>query len=289
MSKEAAQAHLDTYLAQVHRHLKGLPDAEVRETLAELRSHVLDKLEGEMSVGRIEAAIAELGSPRDVARVNVTERVAADLETNRSPWRVLRAVGRLASLSVYGLFAFLVSFTGYAAAAAFLVTAAVKPFAWNHAGLWVEQGGPETYSWSWRHLGIGDGSHNGHELLGFLDHPHPGTAAGLSCWAGSPGASASSASASWAAGQESRAEILPHRGRWPRGPGGGVPPRALQLKPLSRSATAPPCGEHLGAPGRGRDGCGSHDRAPDSQVLAPTATTRPTPPHPGRWRACPSP
>jgi len=137
MSKDAAQAHLDTYLAQVHRHLRGLPDAEVRETLAELRSHVLDKVAGDFTVPRVEAAIAELGSPREVARVNVTERVIADLEESRSPLRVLRSVGRLASLSLYGTFAFLVSFLGYGSAAAFLVTALAKPFFWDKAGMWV--------------------------------------------------------------------------------------------------------------------------------------------------------
>jgi uncharacterized membrane protein len=177
MSKDAGLAHLDTYLAQVHRHLKGLPDAEVRETLAELRSHVLDKVAGDHSVTRIEAAIAELGSPREVARVNVTERVAAELETNRSPLRVLRAVGRLASLSVYGLFAFLVSFTGYATAAAFLITAAVKPFAWDRAGLWVFSKGPDVYAVSWA-LGVTDKPHTGHELLGAWIIPI-GIAAGL--------------------------------------------------------------------------------------------------------------
>jgi hypothetical protein len=177
VSKDAGQAHLDTYLAQVHRHLKGMPDAEVRETLAELRSHVLDKVAGDLSVGRIEAAIAELGSPREVARVNVTERVAADLETNRSPWRVLRAVGRLASLSVYGLFAFLVSFTGYALAAGFLITAAVKPFAWKSAGLWRTANGPDDTQISWA-LGVMGRPHHGQELLGGWIIPI-GVAAGL--------------------------------------------------------------------------------------------------------------
>jgi hypothetical protein len=136
MSKDAGLAHLDTYLAQVHRHLKALPDAEVRETLAELRSHVLDKVSGDSTAARIEAAIAQLGSPREIARANVTERVVAGLETNRSPFRVFRAVARLAGLSLYGGFAFLASFLGYGMAAAFLLTAAVKPFRPQHAGLW---------------------------------------------------------------------------------------------------------------------------------------------------------
>jgi hypothetical protein len=165
MSKDAGTAHLDTYLAQVHRHLRGLPDAEVRETLAELRSHVLDKVGGDLTPASVEAAIAQLGSPREVARVNVTERVAAELETNRSPLRVLRGVVRLASLSVFGLFTFLVSFTGYAFAVAFLITAAVKPFVWNRAGLWITTRGPDDYAASWA-LGVTDNPHRGHEILG---------------------------------------------------------------------------------------------------------------------------
>ncbi|HEY8004903.1 MAG TPA: hypothetical protein VIE16_11780 [Phenylobacterium sp.] len=177
MSDDAWKAHLDTYLAQVHRHLGGLPEPDVRETLAELRSHVLDKVAGNLSVQSIETAIAALGSPREVARVNVTERVAAELETNRSPWRVIRAIGRLASLSVYGLFAFLVSFVGYAAAAAFLITAAVKPFAWQRAGLWRTSPGPDSYSMSWA-LGVTDKPHAGQEILGGWIIPI-GLAAGL--------------------------------------------------------------------------------------------------------------
>ncbi len=175
MSNDAGKAHLNTYLAQVQRHLGGLPHAEARETLAELRSHVLDKVAGDLSVKAVEAAIAELGAPREVARLNVTERVAAELEINRSPLRVLRAVGRLASLSVYGLFAFLVSFAGYAAAAAFLITAAVKPFAWRSAGLWRLPDGPDRYSWA---LGVTDKPHSGQELLGGWIIPI-GLAAGL--------------------------------------------------------------------------------------------------------------
>src|SRR3954451_11786756 len=77
MTKDAAMAHLDTYLAQVRRGLKGLSEAEIREVLLELRAHVLDKVEGNLTPRSVETALAELGSPRDVARINVTERVAA--------------------------------------------------------------------------------------------------------------------------------------------------------------------------------------------------------------------
>jgi len=163
VSKDAAQAHLDTYLAQVHRHLRGLPDAEVRETLAELRSHVLDKVAGDFTVPRVEAAIAELGSPREVARVNVTERVIADLEESRSPLRVLRSVGRLASLSLYGTFAFLVTLLGYGSAFGFLKTAAAKPFLPDKAGMWIYRSADGDLNFS---IGIND-TPQAHEVMGY--------------------------------------------------------------------------------------------------------------------------
>lgn len=163
MSNEAGKAHLDTYLAQVHRHLGGLPDAEARETLAELRSHVLDKVAGDLSVISVERAITELGPPRDVARLNVTERVVADLETNRSPLRVLRAVRRLAGLSLYGLFALFVSFTGYVLSAGFVVTAISKALSRDRAGLW--RWPKETGGYGYV-LGVTDHP-NGQELLGW--------------------------------------------------------------------------------------------------------------------------
>jgi hypothetical protein len=122
-------------------------------------------VEGQVSPTSVEAAIAELGSPREVARVNVTERVVAGLETSRSPLSVLRGVVRLAGLSAYGLFAFLVSVLGYGSAVAFLATAAVKPFAWDRAGLWVFTSPPDDVLISWA-LGITDKAHPGHEVLG---------------------------------------------------------------------------------------------------------------------------
>ena len=162
-TNDAGKAHLETYLTQVQRYLTGLPDAEAREVIAELRSHVLDKVDGVVTPQRVEAAIAELGTPKEVARVNVTERVVAHIEAHRSPLSVLRGVVRLAGLSAYGFFAFLVSFTGYAMAAALLITAAVKPFWREHAGLWLVPDPKDNWSFS---LGVSDVPH-GRELLGW--------------------------------------------------------------------------------------------------------------------------
>lgn len=162
MSKDVGMAHLDTYLAQVHRRLRGLPDAEVREVLAELRAHVLDKLEGDTTPARVEAALAELGTPRELAGVNITERVVARAEARRTPLSVLGGVGRLASLSLYGAFAFLVSFLGYGLALSLVMTALAKPFFWNKVGLWISHAPDGDLGLS---LGMTD-SARGHEVMG---------------------------------------------------------------------------------------------------------------------------
>lgn len=162
MTRDAAMAHLETYLAQVRRHLKGLSEAEIREVLLELRAHVLDKVEGNMTPKTVEQAIAALGTPREVGLANVTERVAAVMETNRGFFGVLAAVVRLASLSVAGFVVFMVSLVGYSMAAGLLAVAVVKPFAPANTGMWV---GPGAYS-----LGImdGPGMHAGtHEIMGW--------------------------------------------------------------------------------------------------------------------------
>jgi hypothetical protein len=167
MSNDAGKAHLETYLDQVRRHLKGLTLYETEEIVAELRAHVLDKVEGAPTPARVEAAIAALGTPREVARLNLTERVAAEVDEDRSPLTVLRGVGRLARLSVYGAFTGLVCFTGYALAASFLVTAAIKPFWRDHAGLWRVPGAEGDYAFS---LGVSS-SPQGQELLGWWVMP----------------------------------------------------------------------------------------------------------------------
>jgi Protein of unknown function (DUF1700) len=168
MTNDAGKAHLETYLTQVQRYLHGLPDAEAREVIAELRSHVLDKIDGAPTPQRVEAAIAELGSPKAVARLNVTERVVAHLETHRSPLSVLWGVTRLAGLSVYGFFVFLLSFTGYGVALALVVTAIVKPFLPDNAGLWWT---PDPQFGHAMSLGVVFPSPGGHELLGWWIMP----------------------------------------------------------------------------------------------------------------------
>ena len=95
--RRAGMAHLDTYLHQVQRHLHR-PAATPRRARPSpsCAATCSTRWPATCRSRRIEAALADLGAPREVARLNVTERVAAELETNRSPLSVLRGVGRLA-------------------------------------------------------------------------------------------------------------------------------------------------------------------------------------------------
>ena len=136
MTRDVALAHLEAYLAQVRRRLHALPSSEVEEVLKELRSHVLDRVQGELTPAAVEAALAALGPPAEVARLNVTERAAAAVEQGAAPLRVLRALYRVATVSVLGLFTFFVSLFGYSLSVGFLVLAVLKPFSPDTVGLW---------------------------------------------------------------------------------------------------------------------------------------------------------
>lgn len=127
---------LEAYLLKVRQNLHGLPPSDVAEILAELRSHVLDRVAGDLSDAGIGRALASLGDPRDIARINSTMRIAAGGAGQSSPRTVARTLLRLARLSVRGLVTLLVSLLGYGFAAAWLLTAIAKPFAPDRVGLW---------------------------------------------------------------------------------------------------------------------------------------------------------
>jgi len=64
----------------------------------ELRSHILDKASanGEATAAGVDAALAALGRPEDLAREYVTDAVLARAEVSRSPVRILKSLFRWA-------------------------------------------------------------------------------------------------------------------------------------------------------------------------------------------------
>lgn len=137
MPSAKASEKLESYLNRVRHSLRGLSAAEVSEILQELRSHVMDFVAGDMSDARVALALEKLGDPQEIARLNMSMRVAAQSLDRRSPVGVLQAIVRLSRLSVRGAFTLLVSLLGYAFAASWLIAASVKPFAPDRVGLWI--------------------------------------------------------------------------------------------------------------------------------------------------------
>jgi hypothetical protein len=152
---------VETYLNRVRRRLRGLNDQAAREILDELRSHVLDK-----APAGVDAALASLGSPEELASQYVTDDLLARAEVSRSPFRILQSLFRWASLSVAGFFVLLGSITGYFLGAALILCALLKPFFPRNAGLWAIPDGAGDSAISLR-LGMTNSPVDGRELLGW--------------------------------------------------------------------------------------------------------------------------
>jgi uncharacterized membrane protein len=103
-----ADAHqkIDAYLNAIDGRLRGLSSEDRREIVDELRSHILDKAavggkttDGEVTIAGVDAALAALGSPEDLANLYVTDEVLARAEVSRSPFRIIDSLFRWASMS----------------------------------------------------------------------------------------------------------------------------------------------------------------------------------------------
>ncbi len=164
----AAQMKIDAYLARLRGRLRGANDAEIREIVEELRSHITEKASasGEITEAGVDEALVALGSPEELAKEYLTDNLLARTESSRSPVRVLGSLFRWASLSVAGFLVLSASIVGYFLGGAFILCALLKPFHPQSAGLWVFPDGADDVSYSLR-LGFSSVPVGGRELLGW--------------------------------------------------------------------------------------------------------------------------
>ncbi|MFZ0418622.1 MAG: DUF1700 domain-containing protein [Candidatus Sulfotelmatobacter sp.] len=158
---------IDAYLGRLRVRLLGVNEQEVREIVEELRSHIMDKVaaSGEATAAGVDAALAALGNPEELANEYMTDNLLARAQASRSPVRILESLFRWASLSVAGFFVLVASMMGYFLGTVFLLVAALKPFHPQTAGLWLlrdSAGDPEI---SLR-LGFGSVPAAGRDVLG---------------------------------------------------------------------------------------------------------------------------
>jgi uncharacterized membrane protein len=162
-----AQQKIESYLTKLRGHLRGLSEETAREILKELRSHIMEKAAAEgTTAAAVDAALAALGMPEELAQEYVTDELLARAEVSRSPLRILDGLVRWASLSIAGFFVLVASITGYFLGVVFILVAALKPFHPDAAGLWVlgDAAGDSSLS---IHMGFGYAPVVGHEVLGW--------------------------------------------------------------------------------------------------------------------------
>ena len=163
-----AQQKIEAYLSRLQQRLRGMNDADVSEIVEELRSHLTDKAAtgGVVTAAGVEAAIARLGTPEELASQYTTDDLLARAEVSRSPFRILEGLFRWASLSVAGFFVLMGSLLGYFLGATLVLSALLKTIHPRTAGLWLLPGGPDDYELSLR-MGFGPVPVGGRELLGW--------------------------------------------------------------------------------------------------------------------------
>jgi hypothetical protein len=153
---------MEAYLERLRGALGGVNESEVREIVEELRSHILEKA----TDGDVDAVLAALGSPEQLAGRYLTDSLLARAEVSRSPVLLLRNLFRWASLSLAGSFVLLGSVVGYFTGGVFLLVALCKPFHPKNAGLWTYRDSAGDLGFSFR-LGYGNAPGVGADLLGW--------------------------------------------------------------------------------------------------------------------------
>lgn len=124
---------IDAYLRTLRRRLRGFSPDDANDIIEELRSHIVDKLEGGAGVDDV---LTRLGSADELASRYVADAVLARAEVSRTPIGVLDALFRWATLSLGGLLVLIMTIAGYFAGAALLLSAIIEPFHPQTAGLW---------------------------------------------------------------------------------------------------------------------------------------------------------
>src|SRR6202162_6050768 len=166
---EHAKQKIEAYLAKLRAQLRGFNDQQVAEIVAELRSHIIDKLAiagDAVTPVQVDSILAVLGTAEALANQYITDNLLARAEVSRSPLDILDSLFRWASLSVAGFFVLISSVMGYFFGAVFILVAILKPFHPQTAGLWLlhdSTGDPEL---SFR-MGFGSAPLDGRDLCGW--------------------------------------------------------------------------------------------------------------------------
>lgn len=164
---------IDRYLLRLRLALTGVSASDKEELVSEIRSHIVERLEDSSAPVSevVDRTLTALGSPELLASRYYAEGLIERAATTSSPALLFRATLRWAMTGIRGFLAFWLLFIGYFAAAAFYLTAVLKPFMSDRVGLFW---GPDEYGFVVRTAGQGPQR----DLLGMWYCP---VALGLGC------------------------------------------------------------------------------------------------------------
>jgi hypothetical protein len=168
MPGDDAQQKIEAYLGRLRHNLRDMNPVEAGEIVEELRSHVLDKAApaGQVTAAGVDAALAMLGTPEELATQYATDALLMRAEISRSPIRILASLFRWASLSLAGFLVLIASIVGYFLGGAFMWCGVLKIIHPQTAGLWLLHHGGDTWEISVR-LGFATVPPDARDVLGW--------------------------------------------------------------------------------------------------------------------------
>ena len=139
MTSDSDRQAIDDYLARLRRGLRRLPASEKDEIVAEIRGHVLERVEARGDEGErfVDEVLRAIGDPAQLAAQYETQALLRQAASTRSPWRLLRTTLRWARQGVAGASVFVLTLLGYGAALVCYACAIAKPVFPSHIGMWL--------------------------------------------------------------------------------------------------------------------------------------------------------
>jgi hypothetical protein len=138
---------VEAYLRRVATGLQIMSESQRQEILAEIRSHLAERVQqltGQGLPQPVQAAIAAMGDADELARQFARTARAENASRSIAPWVLLRAAAGIAFTGAKGLLTFLLGIVGYGTALAFSVAAVLKLIMPSRVGFWV---GPHLFVW----------------------------------------------------------------------------------------------------------------------------------------------
>jgi uncharacterized membrane protein len=132
---------IESYFAALANQLSDLPQAKRDELVRELRAHLFDRLE-QIAVPTDDdcrTVLKAMGSPEEIARQYRLELLLNRSAWRISPWSVLRTLFRWTLTGIQGYIVFVLAVIGYTMAAAFYITALLKPFFPHNVGVFISE------------------------------------------------------------------------------------------------------------------------------------------------------